>query len=215
MTRNNRSSSQQQQQQQHQQSHSLSSLSSSSFTSSIMESPHSMAQKLNNQASYLITIGKYQQGINLLTKALKLADQQSNCTSSQDGIHYQAAEVSFQAILPSCNCEFCSLESCFFMDYDSLMSYVNDDGHHNHNHELQEEEEEEEKENKGYYSHRQQQQDEHTPSQDSGSSSSSSSTYSNKHKTDDTHTHHHDGGFVYQQPLLYLELYLFILSFER
>mmetsp|Transcript_46281 Transcript_46281/g.51757 ORF Transcript_46281/g.51757 Transcript_46281/m.51757 type:complete len:140 (-) Transcript_46281:79-498(-) len=61
---------------------------------------HLLAQKLNNKASVLLTIGKYDEGIRILTKALKLTDLEMN--------RRRAAK---KQVAP-CNCKACSLESC-------------------------------------------------------------------------------------------------------
>lgn len=70
--------------------------------------PHLLAQKLTNRASYLLTIRKYDEGIVLLTKALKLTEQ--NIFSAN--------------LRKPCPCKSCSLEFCLSMGqvcFSSLM----------------------------------------------------------------------------------------------
>jgi len=71
--------------------------------------PQLLSQKLNNRAAFLITTGHYEEGIALLTKALKLT---SNSQVDTPADQHQA----------TCNCKACSLESCLIMEHDPSMS---------------------------------------------------------------------------------------------
>ena len=75
--------------------------------------PQLLSQKLNNRAAYLITTGHYEEGITLLTKALKLTE--SNINSSQVDTHADQHQN-------TCNCKACSLEACLTMEHDPFMS---------------------------------------------------------------------------------------------
>jgi len=83
--------------------------------------PDLVAKRLNNRASFLISTGLYEEGISLLTKALKLSEQIDSSESSQ---HSNI----------SCSCKCCSLEACLFIDQDSFMIMMNNEEEaHNHN----------------------------------------------------------------------------------
>ncbi|OEU18204.1 hypothetical protein FRACYDRAFT_236475 [Fragilariopsis cylindrus CCMP1102] len=71
--------------------------------------PQLLSQKLNNRAAFLITTGHYEEGIALLTKALKLT---SNSQVDTPADQHQA----------TCNCKACSLESCLIMEHEPFMS---------------------------------------------------------------------------------------------
>jgi hypothetical protein len=75
--------------------------------------PQLLSQKLNNRAAFLITTGHYEEGITLLTKALKLTE--SNINSSQADTHADQHQN-------TCNCKGCSLEACLTMEHDPFMS---------------------------------------------------------------------------------------------
>ena len=75
--------------------------------------PQLLSQKLNNRAAFLITTGHYEEGITLLTKALKLTE--SNINSSQVDTHADQHQN-------TCNCKACSLEACLIMEHDPFMS---------------------------------------------------------------------------------------------
>ena len=75
--------------------------------------PQLLSQKLNNRAAFLITTGHYEEGITLLTKALKLTE--SNINSSQVDTHADQHQN-------TCNCKACSLEACLTMEHDPFMS---------------------------------------------------------------------------------------------
>ena len=82
--------------------------------------PHLLAQKLNNRASYLITSGRYGEGIQLLTKALKLTEQdiRGTGTGGRDGRRPSMKKK------VHCRCKACSLESCLIMEHDAFMSSI-------------------------------------------------------------------------------------------
>ena len=71
--------------------------------------PHPLlAQKVNNRASFLLMKSDYDEGIVLLTKALKLVDQKLSSSKT--------SEV--------CTCERCCFESCLNMEQDSYLSLL-------------------------------------------------------------------------------------------
>ena len=70
--------------------------------------PHLLAQKFNNRAAFLITTHNYEEGISLLTKALKLAE--INLSVNKENI--------------PCSCKLCSLEACLIMEQDSFSSIM-------------------------------------------------------------------------------------------
>jgi len=68
--------------------------------------PHLLAQKLNNRASVLLTTGKYEEGIRVFTKALKLTDLEQTMIGGDGHYNKQAP----------CKCKACTLESCLTID---------------------------------------------------------------------------------------------------
>lgn len=70
--------------------------------------PHLLAQKLNNRASFLITSGDYDEGIKILTRALKLEEEKIPKAKGRK----------------SCNCYYCSLESCLNIEESSFVSLM-------------------------------------------------------------------------------------------
>jgi tetratricopeptide (TPR) repeat protein len=73
-----------------------------SLTEKDMYPPELLAKKLNNRASFLISTGKYQEGIELLTRALELNDRILSSSSSDSSNDNKTP----------CSCKFCSLEAC-------------------------------------------------------------------------------------------------------
>jgi len=73
---------------------------------------HDLAKIVNNRAAYQIArFGNYQEGINLLTKALKLSERST-------GTLLQSEVDRFP-----CSCKFCSLESCLELQEDAQPHY--------------------------------------------------------------------------------------------
>jgi tetratricopeptide (TPR) repeat protein len=112
--------------------------------------PQLLSQKLNNRAAFLITTGHYEEGIALLTKALKLT---SNSQADTPADQHQA----------TCNCKACSLESCLIMEHDPSMSSLMIDQLTSTQNQVQQQEQEDKQ---GYY----------CPKPNTSSSSSSSSS---------------------------------------
>ena len=83
--------------------------------------PHLLAQKLNNRASYLITTGRYVEGIQLLTKALKLTEQDIRGTGTGGRDSRRTTAVKQET---PCQCKACSFESCLVMEPDTFMSCI-------------------------------------------------------------------------------------------
>ena len=79
---------------------------SNTFTKEEYYPSHLLAQQLNNKASVLLTLGKYDEGIRILTKALKLTD-----------LEMKRRRAAKKQVAP-CNCKACSLESCLTITID-------------------------------------------------------------------------------------------------
>jgi len=79
-----------------------------------------LAKKLNNRASFLLSIGNYEKGISLLTTALNLSERSSNLSQNKQ----------------PCSCTTCSLETSLSTDPDDsfvtmMMSDHEKEGNHN------------------------------------------------------------------------------------
>ena len=70
----------------------------------VMVSPHVLAQKLNNCAAASMQSQQYEEGIQLLTRALQITEQDTT-------VHRSSNE--------GCDCPSCSLEACLLMSHDS------------------------------------------------------------------------------------------------
>jgi tetratricopeptide (TPR) repeat protein len=73
--------------------------------------PHLLAQKLSNRASFFITSRNYDEGIVLLTKALKHVERNISATTMRQ----------------PCLCKCCSLDYCLAMEQDSYSSLLNNE----------------------------------------------------------------------------------------
>ena len=168
--------------------------------------PQLLAQKLNNKASYHITTGRYKEGIQLLTKALKLIEQDIRETKGRDGgRHFNRRATVVKKETP-CKCNACSLESCLIMEHHTFMSCIKEYQSHQ-----EQEVSTRSRRSNGRYTSCDRNDDEmdcdddqstpatppsHLSHVESSSSSASSTT------TDDCYDANAFTGFVYQRPLL-------------
>jgi len=95
-------------------------MSVASFTENGVYPEELLAKKLNNRASFLLSTGKYEKCISLLTTALNLSERSSNLSDKKQ----------------PCPCQSCSLETSLSTDQDSFLTMMSDhekEGTHNNN----------------------------------------------------------------------------------